>query len=159
MDEDEKKGGNDEHNHGDDDNKEKNNNGHIHKEENHESRRENDEDGGNNTASQKNNNDQENHESKEDNKEDGEKKDKKQEPLPYHGPDNLTETPYDSYEDVWDEEHVKMPFSPENTYKKKSNPNKTLSKWYLIQSVLQSDIMDSSDLEVFFGVFYLLYLS
>lgn len=54
----------------------------------------------------------------------------------------------DEFEDIWDREHVKLPFSSCNTYRKKNNPAAELNKWYLIEAALQSDFCDSNDLEV-----------
>lgn len=52
------------------------------------------------------------------------------------------------YEDRWDEEHVKLPCSPQNTYRRRSQPEKKLSKWYLIGTVLSPPMTTAEQLEV-----------
>mmetsp|Transcript_18958 Transcript_18958/g.73043 ORF Transcript_18958/g.73043 Transcript_18958/m.73043 type:complete len:644 (+) Transcript_18958:1-1932(+) len=41
-----------------------------------------------------------------------------------------------SYVDFWDDSHVRLPCSPSNTYRRRKDPSKRLSRWYLIQSSL-----------------------
>lgn len=48
--------------------------------------------------------------------------------------------------DAWDELHVRLPCSPRNTYRRKSNRDKDLSRWYLIQTSLADGIATSQDL-------------
>ena len=53
-----------------------------------------------------------------------------------------------NYKDYWDSKHVKLPCSPQNTYRRKNRPNRYLSRWYLIQSTLAGDtIKNSKELE------------
>ena len=49
-----------------------------------------------------------------------------------------------SYVDHWDDRHVKLPCSPRNTYRRRKDPTKRLSRWYLIQTTLSAAISDST---------------
>ena len=63
----------------------------------------------------------------------------------------------DDYQDVWDEFHVKMPCSSFNTYRRRSQPEKKLNKWYLIGSILTQPITNPQELSVnyfFFLIFF-----
>jgi poly(ADP-ribose) glycohydrolase len=63
---------------------------------------------------------------------------------------NLVVDPLDKsvkYKDAWDNFHVKLPCSPQNTYSKVTDINKKLSKWDLIINALNQDITSSYDLE------------
>jgi poly(ADP-ribose) glycohydrolase len=51
------------------------------------------------------------------------------------------------YEDAWDEWHVKLPCSPQNTYTRADCPNIKLPKWSLIVSSFSNKIRTSYDLE------------
>eukprot|EP01091_Cochliopodium_minus_P018427 TRINITY_DN7475_c0_g1_i1.p1 TRINITY_DN7475_c0_g1~~TRINITY_DN7475_c0_g1_i1.p1 ORF type:complete len:639 (-),score=198.56 TRINITY_DN7475_c0_g1_i1:26-1942(-) len=53
----------------------------------------------------------------------------------------------DEYIDKWDEYHVKLPCSPSNTYRRRTEPEKKLNKWYLIGSVLSYPITNTQELD------------
>jgi len=61
---------------------------------------------------------------------------------------NPTEPYPKSFIDVWDENHVRMPFSSKNIYPVKNGDKKELcSRWELIQSALRQELLCSEDLE------------
>ena len=53
-----------------------------------------------------------------------------------------------TFVDVWEENHVRMPFSAKNIYPVKNGEKKELcSRWELIQSALRQELLCSEDLE------------
>ena len=53
-----------------------------------------------------------------------------------------------SFIDVWDENHVRMPFSTKNIYPVKNGDKKELcSRWELIQNALRKELLCAEDLE------------
>ena len=68
-------------------------------------------------------------------------------------PANLISSPKplpSNYEDAWDADHIKLPCSPSNVYRRKTRgvESAPLSRWYLIQTVLYSPISDTFELQV-----------
>ena len=61
---------------------------------------------------------------------------------------NPTEPYPKSFIDVWDENHVRMPFSTKNIYPVKNGDKKELcSRWELIQNALRKELLCAEDLE------------
>ena len=62
---------------------------------------------------------------------------------------NNVSNPYPAiFYDIWDENHVRMPFSAKNIYPMKNGDKKELcSRWELIQSALGKELLCAEDLE------------
>lgn len=53
----------------------------------------------------------------------------------------------DEYQDAWDDAHVKLACSPQNSYRQVADLNTSLPKWELVKSSLTAPITNSRDLE------------